>query len=441
MTLKELRVSKRLTQLEASEICGVPLRSYKRLESDSSYIGSYKYKNAFKCLEEYIVYKSNDDEKLNILVIGAGYVGLSIAVLLSRNNEVTIVDIKEDKVKKINNREPIFKDKEIENWLSSKDLNLKASLPNKDLYKDKDYIVIAVPTDYDEKTNLLKTDNITSLVEEIREINKKVVIVIKSTCYIGFTESLNDNKVIFAPEFLREGRALLDNLYPSRNIIGGDSSNPKVKRFGELLRRSSLNRAKVLYMSSKEAEAVKLFSNAYLALRVAYFNELDSFAIDNGINSKNIIDGMCLDNRIGDYYNNPSFGYGGYCLPKDTLSLIHQMKDVNNNSLISSIDNSNQGRKELIVDDIISKLKEVNGNTVGVYSIESKKDSDNIRHAAILDVIKGLEDKDINIIYYSKNTSLEDFKSQSDVILVNRYNSSLDDVKDKVYTRDVFRRD
>ena len=440
MTLKELRISKRLTQVDASEICRVPLRSYKRLESDSSYISSYRYKNAFKSLEEYVVYKT-DDEKLNILVIGAGYVGLSLAVLLSKNNDVTIVDIKEEKVRKINDREAIFKDKEIENWLSSKDLNLKAALPNKDLYKDKDYIIVALPTDYNEKTNLLKTDNITSLVKEIREVNKKVIIVIKSTCYIGFTESLNDNKVIFVPEFLREGRALLDNLYPSRIIIGGDSSNPKVKRFGELLRRSSLNRAKVLYMSSKEAEAVKLFSNAYLALRVAYFNELDSFAIDNGINSKNVIDGMCLDNRIGDYYNNPSFGYGGYCLPKDTLSLIHQMKNVDNNSLISSIDDSNQSRKELIVDDILNKLKVSNGNTVGVYSIESKKDSDNIRHAAILDVIKGLEDKGINIIYYSKNTSLEDFESQSDVILVNRYNSSLDDVKDKVYTRDVFRRD
>ena len=329
MTLKELRISKRLTQVDASEICHIPLRSYKRIESDVSYVNSYKYKNAFKCLENYHLNKSKDKSH-NVLVIGAGYVGFSLAVLLSKTNDVTIVDIKKDKVNKINNREPIFKDKEIAQWLETKELHLKASLPNKELYKNQDYIIVALPTDYDEKTNLLKTDNIVSLVKEIREINKKTLIVIKSTCYVGFTESLNDNNVIFCPEFLREGRALLDNLYPSRIIIGGDPSNKKIKEFGDLLAKSSLNRAKTLYMSAKEAEAVKLFSNAYLALRVAYFNELDSFAMTNEMNSKNIIEGVSLDNRIGDYYNNPSFGYGGYCLPKDTLSLINQMNDVKN---------------------------------------------------------------------------------------------------------------
>ena len=441
MTLKELRISKRLTQPEASEICGVPLRSYKRLESDLSYVNSYKYKNAFKCLEEYKSLKNNKKDTNKVLVIGAGYVGFSLAVLLSKNNDVIIVDIKEEKVKKVNERKPIFKDKEIEQWLTTKELNLKALLPNKELYKNKDFIILALPTDYDEKTNLLKTNNIFSLIKEIREINKKVLIVIKSTCYIGFTESLNDPNVIFCPEFLREGRALLDNLYPSRIIVGGDPKNYKVKRFGELLRRNSFNRAKVLYMSSKEAEAVKLFSNAYLAMRVAYFNELDSFAINNNVNSKNIIEGVCLDNRIGDYYNNPSFGYGGYCLPKDTLSLINQMKEVDNNSIISAIDRSNCSRKEYIVDDILSKLEKVNGNTVGVYSIESKKDSDNKRHAAILDIIKGLEDKGIKIIYFSKEISLEQFKRDSDIILLNRYSQIFDDIKDKIYTRDIFIRD
>ena len=440
MTLKELRISKRLTQVDASEICHIPLRSYKRIESDVSYANSYKYKNAVKCLENYHLNK-NKDKSHNVLVIGAGYVGFSLAVLLSKTNDVTIVDIKEDKVNKINSREPIFKDKEIAQWLETKELHLKASLPNKELYKNQDYIIVALPTDYDEKTNLLKTDNIVSLVKEIREINKKTLIVIKSTCYVGFTESLNDNNVIFCPEFLREGRALLDNLYPSRIIIGGDPSNKKIKEFGDLLAKLSLNRAKTLYMSAKEAEAVKLFSNAYLALRVAYFNELDSFAMTNEMNSKNIIEGVSLDNRIGDYYNNPSFGYGGYCLPKDTLSLINQMNDVKNKSLISSIDQSNMTRKELIVDDIVTKLKRMNGHVVGVYSMESKKDSDNIRHAAILDVIKGLEKLGVNILYYSPDISLESFKEESDIILVNRYDSSLDDVKDKIYTRDVYRRD
>ena len=234
---------------------------------------------------------------------------------------------------------------------------------------------------------------------------------------------------------------MLDNLYPSRIIIGGPSSNLKVRQFGELLRRSSLNRAKVLYMSSKEAEAVKLFSNAYLATRVAYFNELDSFAIKNNIDSKNIIEGVSSDNRIGDYYNNPSFGYGGYCLPKDTLSLKEQMKEVKNNLIITSIDESNISRKEYIVKDIISKLASINGKTVGVYSLEAKKGSDNIRCSAIIDVINGLKMHDINILKYDQSMSLKEFKNRSDIILVNRYDSSLDDVKEKIYTRDIYRRD
>ena len=440
MTLKELRISKRLTQSEASEICGVPLRSYKRLEGEQTYENSYKYKNALECLEKYKAYKK-EKSNFNILVIGAGYVGFSLAVLLSRTNKVTIVDIKEEKVKKINNRQPIFKDKEIADWLESKELDLQASTPNKELYKNQDFIILALPTDYDEKTSLLRTDNIFSLIKEIREINKNVLIVIKSTCPVGFTESLDDERIIFCPEFLREGHALYDNLYPSRIIVGGNSQDYRIKQFGDLLRRSSLNRAKVIYMSAKEAESVKLFSNAYLALRVAYFNELDSFAIKNGIDSKNIIQGVSLDNRIGDYYNNPSFGYGGYCLPKDTLSLIHQMNNVDNNSIISAINKSNDSRKEYIVKDIISKLKDIGGKTVGIYSLESKKGSDNTRYSAILDVIKGLEIQGVNILKYSSDISLKEFKNQSDIILVNRYDSSLDDVKEKIYTRDIFRRD
>ena len=440
MTLKELRIAKNLTQCDASEICHVPLRSYKRLENDSSYSKSIKYLNAIKCLEEYVEKRKNVPS-YNILVIGAGYVGLSVAVLLSIDNHVDVIDINEDKVNKLNNRIPIFKDREIERYLKNKQLDLTAHLPDINLYKDKDYIIISIPTDFNDETKLLNTNNIVNLVKEIRIVNKKAIIVIKSTCFIGFTDSLEDPNTIFCPEFLREGRALLDNLYPSRIIVGGDKNNNKVKQFGELLRNHSLNRAKVLYMSAKEAEAVKLFSNAYLAMRVAYFNELDSFAIANDIDTKNIIEGVSLDNRIGDYYNNPSFGYGGYCLPKDTLSLIHQMNGVDNNNLIGSINNSNKSRKDLITKDILNRLKELNGHTVGVYSLESKQNSGNIRNSAILDVISNLEKKGITIIYYSNEKDLSSFKKKSDLILTNRYDSSLDDVKDKVYTRDVYTRD
>ena len=438
MNLKELRKHKELTQEEASSICNIPLRSYKRLENNPSYAGCLKYQSALQSLEEYKRKKTSNNSN-NILVIGAGYVGLSLAVLLSSSNNVSIVDIKENIVEMINKRQIIFKDKEIEKYYSTKKLNLHAYLPNINLYRNCDYVIVAIPTDFSEETNLLDTSNVRTLVEEIREANKKALIVIKSTCTVGFTDSLNDKNIIYCPEFLREGRALLDNLYPNRIIIGGDKSNNRVKRFGNLLQRATLNRAKLLYMSYKEAEAVKLFSNAYLAMRVAYFNELDSFAIANGIDAKNIVDGVSLDKRIGDYYNNPSFGYGGYCLPKDTLSLINQMKRVNNSNLLTSIDNSNQSRKEFIAKDIIRKLRENGGSTIGVFSTQSKKDSDNTRHSSILDVISILKDKGVNLIYYEND--LDSFKQKSDIILTNRYDSSLDDVKDKVYTRDLYSRD
>lgn len=440
MNLKQLRKYKGLTQEVASEICDIPLRTYKRLENDESYISTLKYKEAYNHLDKY---ESSGviDQNYNILVIGAGYVGLSIATLLSLNNHISIVDINKDKVDNINNRVPLFKDELIEQWFKTKKLDLKTYLPGPNLYKDKDYIIVAIPTDYDEATKLLDTSGVLKLVKEIRNINKSVTIVIKSTCYIGFTDTLNDKNIIYCPEFLREGRALLDNLYPSRIVIGGDKTNKKVKEFAKLLQGSTLNTAKVLYMSSKEAEAVKLFSNTYLAMRVAYFNELDSFAMSNGINTKNIIEGVSLDERIGDYYNNPSFGYGGYCLPKDTLSLINQMSYIGNSNLISSIDKSNQSRKSQIVDDILSRLKSSGGNTVGIYSLESKSSSGNNRNSSILDIVSGLENKGIDIICYSMDMDVAAFKSKCDVILTNRYNPSLDDVKEKVYTRDLFRRD
>lgn len=437
MNLKELRISKKLTQIEASLMCGVPLRSYKRLENDSSYEGTAKYKYAYEKIESYSKEYKESKSSYQIAIVGAGYVGFSIAVLLAESNIITVIDINESKVNKINKREPVFKDKEIEQYLKTKKLNLCVSLPNKELYKNKDYVIISIPTDLDENTKILNTSGIKDLVKEIREVNKSCLIIIKSTCFVGFTESLNDKNVIFSPEFLREGKALLDNLYPTRIIIGGDKTNPKVKNFAELLRESANNSPKLLYMSPSEAEAVKLFSNTYLAMRVAYFNELDSFANRYNLDSGNIVSGVSLDNRIGDYYNNPSFGYGGYCLPKDTQSLISQVED---SPLISSIDESNSKRKEYIVKDILRKL---NGKTiVGIYSIQSKKDSDNIRHASILDIIKGLEDNGKQIIYFNKDKmSLDEFKTRSDIIIVNRYEKELEDVSEKVYTRDLFKRD
>ena len=435
MDLKTLRINKKLSQVEASSICHIPLRTYKRLENDNGYKDSCKYELAVKTINEYFK-KQTKNKQYKIVVIGAGYVGFSLGVLLSLNNHVSVVDINPEKVYKINQKKPLFKDAEIENCLKNKKPNLVGYLPDQEVYKGKDFIIISLPTNTDEKTGMLDTGLIKSTIEDIRKVNKKALIVIKSTCYVGFTESLGDKDVIFCPEFLREGRALSDNLYPSRIIIGGDKKNIKVKRFANLLFSSSHNRPCVLYVKPSEAEAIKLFSNAYLAMRVAYFNELDSFAIKNGLDSNNIVQGVSLDQRIGDYYNNPSFGYGGYCLPKDTLSLISQIDD---DGLISSIDRSNNLRKRYIVDDILSKLDK--DSVVGVYKIQSKMNSDNTRHAAILDVIDGLKNKGIKILYYDESISLEQFKKQSDIVLANRYDSSLDDIKYKVYTRDLFARD
>lgn len=446
MTLKELRKYKHITQLEASILTDIPLRTYKRIENDPIYVSTHKYKHAFTVLSDFNESSSMSGETYkpkHILVIGAGYVGLSIAVLLSTDNKVSIIDINKDKVDKLNKREPLFKDKEIEFYLKNKKLDLTAYIPNKELYKNVDYIIIAIPTDYDEISGELNTSNIVSLIDEIRSINKSAPIIIKSTCNIGFCDTLtNKRNIFYSPEFLREGKALYDNLYPTRIIIGGDISSRYIKEFGHLLARHALNRPKVLYMAYKEAEAVKLFSNSYLALRVAYFNELDSFALKNGLSSKNITLGVSSDNRIGDYYNNPSFGYGGYCLPKDTLSLIHSMDEVIDNGLISSIDRSNQKRKEFIILDILERLKDKKYPIIGVYSVASKKGSDNKRYSSILDVIKGLENKGINILYYDESKmDISFFKKKCDLILLNRHYEEFSDVMDKIYTRDIFNRD
>lgn len=454
MTLKELRKAKNITQLEASNICNIPLRTYKRLENDISYINNVKYIDAFNKLSSYSNNKNIDNKNYNILVIGGGYVGLSLGVLLSITNKVDIVDINIDKVNKINKRIPLFKDQDIEYYFKNKNLKLNAYLPDINLYRNKDFIIISIPTDLDDN-NMLSTLNISNLVKEIREINQSALIIIKSTVNIGFTKSLNDKNVIFSPEFLREGKALHDNLYPSRIIIGGDKNNNKVKSFATLLASKAYNTPKILYMDSSEAEATKLFANAYLAMRVAYFNELDSLAILEGLNTKNIVDGVSSDPRIGDYYNNPSFGYGGYCLPKDTLALSTKMDEVNDDNLISSISRSNDKRIEYVATYILNNiLKDIDDPVVGIYLIAIKSGSDNYRESSIQKVMKYLINKGIKIIIYEPTlkdkTTFDDievindlnkFKKIANLVLANRYDSNLDDIKDKVFTRDLFRRD
>ena len=325
MLLKELRLSKKITQVDAAKIVGIPLRTYKRLECDPKYVGSIKYEKCINLLKKYNKQHDESLEKYEIAIVGAGYVGYTLGLVLSKHNNVVLIDTNEERVNELN-----------------KENKLKASLPNLNLYKNKNYIFICVPTNYDEHTGLLDTEIVRKVVEDIRKVNLKVTIVIKSTCNIGFTECLNDGNIVYCPEFLREKYALEDMRRPSRIIIGCDNKYRNVVKLGKLLQSSAFNRPQVLYMSTKEAESVKLFSNAYLAMRVSYFNELDSFAKDNNLDTHQIISGVSLDPRIGDYYNNPSNGYSGKCLPKDTKALSHLTKG----ELISSIDRSNEKRKE-----------------------------------------------------------------------------------------------
>ncbi len=442
MTLKELRLSKRISQSDASLILGIPLRTYKRIENDPSYIGTHKYNFAYEKLSNTVENKKST-KKYNFAVVGAGYVGFSLAVLLSTRHHVTVVDINPDKIAKINERNPLFYDQDIEYYLKNKSLNLSASLINLEVYKHCDYVIVATPTDYDESLKKYDMTSVLNTIKDVRSVNKKCTIIIKSTCHIGFTSSLNDSNVIFSPEFLREGKALFDNLYPSRIIIGGDQNKKEVREFASILKDLAISPTNVLFMSSSEAEAVKLFSNSYLAMRVAYFNEMDSLLNAYGLDSNKVVNGVSLDPRIGDYYNNPSFGYGGYCLPKDTKALISQMEDVSNNELLTSIDKSNGSRKEYIVQDILYKLgKDYKNKTVGVFSLISKTGTDNTRYSSIKDVIEGLKKHNVKIIIFNQQImSLEEFKNKSDLIITNRYSSSLDDVSYKVYTRDLFKRD
>lgn len=387
---------------------------------------------------------------MKIAVAGTGYVGLSLATLLSQNYEVVALDIIPEKVGKINNRISPIQDEYIEKYFKEKKLNLKATLDYKEAFKDAKFIIISTPTNYDEKTNYFDTSSVEDIIEKVMSMNLDTTMIVKSTIPVGFIESMkkkyNIDNIMFSPEFLREGKALYDNLYPSR-IIVGEKSN-RAAEFANLLKEAALKDDVVIkYMNSTEAEAVKLFANTYLALRVAYFNELDTYAEVKGLNTKDIIDGVCLDPRIGDHYNNPSFGYGGYCLPKDTKQLLANYKNVPQN-MIEAIVKSNDTRKRHIADMILER----NPKVVGIYRLTMKSGSDNFRASAIQSVIKYLRAKNVKVIIYEPTlndnfeglevvNNLSNFKKLSDVIVVNRYNDELNDVQEKIYTRDLYCRD